>query len=312
MTDRSDLCASSAGTPAKALTSTLLQRGNHRPSLERKQPFSSTLARWLTSASRIGRRGIARWTPLFIVSSQIATVEHRIGCNNAPLRTNGWLKAKTCSSGSYEKTQWHCPHCAMKWKWGSSAADRWIIIYSGQDDVNPVHFTWGHNKEDWCEHVFQWLRKVRLSQEMEKVRNEINLNNVIKCLDEMNNTVAERLEKVQNMEMFTTQCKDPATHANYPSCGLICPDYRLSVSYVGQPVRMGIKPSHSRHITSEEFIELCIVLLSMVDPDSYVAAEPLDRKVTHKAMEYRSQHYNVIKQIIDDDIKKQRRSSCAW
>eukprot|EP00971_Amphidinium_carterae_P350166 6491412-Amphidinium_carterae.3 len=69
-------------------------------------------------------------------------------CNNAPLRTNGWLKAKTCSSGSYEKIQWHCPHCATKWKWGSSAAERWIIIYSGRDDVRPVHFTWGHHKQE--------------------------------------------------------------------------------------------------------------------------------------------------------------------
>eukprot|EP00971_Amphidinium_carterae_P024512 483014-Amphidinium_carterae.1 len=137
----------------------------------------------------------------------------------------------------------------MKWRWGTTAADRWIIIYSGKDDVNPMHFTWGHHQEDWCEHVFQWLRKVRLSQELEKVRNEINLVNVIKCLDELNNRVAERLEKVQNMTIFTTQWKDPATYANYPSRGLICPDARFSVQYVGlppwQPVRMGVKPSRS-------------------------------------------------------------------
>eukprot|EP00971_Amphidinium_carterae_P275914 5474902-Amphidinium_carterae.3 len=70
------------------------------------------------------------------------------------------------------------------------------------------------------------------------------------------------------MKIFTTQCKDPATFANYcyyPSCGLICPDHRLSVQYVGQPVRMGVKPTRSRHFTSEEFIQLCIVLFSMVD-----------------------------------------------
>eukprot|EP00971_Amphidinium_carterae_P297531 5911265-Amphidinium_carterae.2 len=88
-------------------------------------------------------------------------------------------------------------------------------------------------------------------QELEKIRNEINLVNVIKCLDELNNRVAEPLEKVQNMTIFTTQCKDSATFANYPSCGLICPDARLSVQYVGQLVRMGVKPSRSRHITSE-------------------------------------------------------------
>eukprot|EP00971_Amphidinium_carterae_P085250 1686515-Amphidinium_carterae.2 len=39
------------------------------------------------------------------------------GCQCAPLRTNVCLLAKTCSSGPYSKTQWHCPHCAKKWTW---------------------------------------------------------------------------------------------------------------------------------------------------------------------------------------------------
>eukprot|EP00971_Amphidinium_carterae_P156887 3110131-Amphidinium_carterae.2 len=107
------------------------------------------------------------------------------------------------------------------------------------------------------------------------------------------------------MTIFTTQCKDPATYANYPTCGFICPDARLSVQYVGQPVRMGVKPSRSPHITSEEFIQLCIVLLSMVDPASYPEVEPLDMKVANKAREFRSKRCGLIKQIIDSDIKKQ-------
>eukprot|EP00971_Amphidinium_carterae_P120199 2381350-Amphidinium_carterae.1 len=69
-------------------------------------------------------------------------------CGNAPLRTNGWLKAKTCSGGSYNKTQWHCPHCGNKWKWSASSQDRWILIYSSNDDTCPAHFTWGYNQED--------------------------------------------------------------------------------------------------------------------------------------------------------------------
>eukprot|EP00971_Amphidinium_carterae_P014893 293972-Amphidinium_carterae.1 len=87
----------------------------------------------------------------------------------------------------------------------------------------------------------------------------------------MNNRVAERHEKTQNMQIFTTQCKDPATFANYPSCGFSCPNAQLSVQHMGQPVRMGVKPSHSRYMTSllsEELIQLCAVLLSMVDPSS--------------------------------------------
>eukprot|EP00971_Amphidinium_carterae_P208513 4137006-Amphidinium_carterae.1 len=73
---------------------------------------------------------------------------------------------------------------------------------------------------------------------------------------------------------------------------------------------MGIKPEHSRPITQEEFIQLCIILLSMIDPASYVTIEPVDRKVTAKAKEYRSQYYVTIKQIIDADVQKQRRSTC--
>eukprot|EP00971_Amphidinium_carterae_P348948 6490758-Amphidinium_carterae.2 len=234
--------------------------------------------------------GASDWVTAVGPNDNVAVLYACSGCNNAPLRTNGWLKAKTCSAGSYEKTQWHCPHCALKWKWGLSAQDRWIIIYSGKNDVNPVHFTWGPDKEDWSSRKFA-----------------TRFVNVIKALDEMNNNVAERLEKVENMEVFTTQCQDPATHANYPSCGLICPDHRLSVQYVGQPVKMGIKPSNSRHISHEEFIQLCIVLLSMIGPASYVTIERLDRKVTGKAREHRSQHYATIKRIIDEDVQKQRR-----
>eukprot|EP00971_Amphidinium_carterae_P349625 6491113-Amphidinium_carterae.3 len=64
-------------------------------------------------------------------------------CNCAPLKTNGWLKAKTCSSGSCTKVQWHCPHCGSKWIWGKSAPERWLIIFKGKDpegrdDHNPA------------------------------------------------------------------------------------------------------------------------------------------------------------------------------
>eukprot|EP00971_Amphidinium_carterae_P150601 2985371-Amphidinium_carterae.1 len=69
---------------------------------------------------------------------------------------------------------------------------------------------------------------------------------------------------------------------------------------------MGIKPTHSRPIEHEEFIQLCIVLLSMIDPESYVTIEPVDRKVTDRARKFRSQYYATIKKIIDDDVNMQR------
>eukprot|EP00971_Amphidinium_carterae_P313678 6234491-Amphidinium_carterae.1 len=69
---------------------------------------------------------------------------------------------------------------------------------------------------------------------------------------------------------------------------------------------MGIKPTHSRPIEHEEFIQLCIVLLSMIDPESYVAIKPVDCKVTDRARKYRSQYYAAVKKIIDDDVNMQR------
>eukprot|EP00971_Amphidinium_carterae_P156908 3110581-Amphidinium_carterae.2 len=257
--------------------------------------------------------GAADWVTALGPGENVVQLYSCAACKTAPLRTNGWLKAKTCSAGSYVKTQWHCPHCGNKWKWAASAQDRWIIIYSSNTDTNPVHFTWGYNQEDWCEHVFQWLKEVELSRELESVRNEININNVIRALDEMNGRVSERLQhQTKNMETFITSCKDPSVDANYPSCGVVCPDRHLSVQWIGQHVRMAVKPDHSRPIEPEEFIQLCIVLLAMIDPDSYVEVEPLDRKVANKARLYRSQHYSTIKKIIDEDVDKQRKRRSSW
>eukprot|EP00971_Amphidinium_carterae_P328088 6459800-Amphidinium_carterae.2 len=56
-------------------------------------------------------------------------------CQCAPLRNSGWSLAKTCGSGSYTKTQWHCPHCAKKWTWGSGSPERWIIIYKSSTEA---------------------------------------------------------------------------------------------------------------------------------------------------------------------------------
>eukprot|EP00971_Amphidinium_carterae_P348025 6490278-Amphidinium_carterae.1 len=79
--------------------------------------------------------GAYDWVTSVGPGDNVAVLYACSGCNNALLKTNGWLKAKTCSSGSYEKTQWHCPHCCLKWRWGASAHDCWIIIYSGCGDL---------------------------------------------------------------------------------------------------------------------------------------------------------------------------------
>eukprot|EP00971_Amphidinium_carterae_P291854 5793439-Amphidinium_carterae.2 len=218
----------------------------------------------LTCSSRTcAYSGASDWVTMVGPDENVALLNSCAECNNAPPKANGWLKAKTCNSGAYTKVQWHCPHCGSKWKWGTSAADRWIIIYQGKDDLKlhpSTSIGRTTRKIGVCENTFQWLRKLKLSQEKEKVRSQINLVNVIKCLDEMNNRVANRLEKTQNMEIFTTQCKDPATFAYYPSCGLICPKALWSVQYVGRPVRMGKKPNHSRAMIQKSlssFVQCC-------------------------------------------------------
>eukprot|EP00971_Amphidinium_carterae_P049216 970104-Amphidinium_carterae.1 len=129
----------------------------------------------------------------------------------------------------------------------------------------------------------------------------------------MNGRVADRLQhKTQNMDTFVTNCKDAAVDGNYPSCGPVCPVRRLSIQWIGQPVRMGIKPTHSRPIEHDEFIQLCIVLLSMIDAKSYVRVEPVDRKVADKARQFRSQHYSKIRKIIAEDVNMQRKRRSSW
>eukprot|EP00971_Amphidinium_carterae_P159285 3157746-Amphidinium_carterae.1 len=63
------------------------------------------------------------WVTSMGPDDNVAVLYSCASCNNAPLKRNGWLKAKTCSSGAYTKIQWHCPHRGSKWKWGTSAAD---------------------------------------------------------------------------------------------------------------------------------------------------------------------------------------------
>eukprot|EP00971_Amphidinium_carterae_P305026 6061190-Amphidinium_carterae.1 len=75
---------------------------------------------------------------------------------------------------------------------------------------------------------------------------------------------------------------------------------------------MGVKPTHSRPIDHDEFIQLCIVLLSMIDPESYVRVKPLDRKVADKARQFRDQHYTKIRKIIAEDMNMQRQRLSSW
>eukprot|EP00971_Amphidinium_carterae_P228150 4525684-Amphidinium_carterae.1 len=68
-----------------------------------------------------------------------------------------------------------------------------------------LHISHGYNQEEWCENVFQWLKKDKLSKELENVHSEIKLKNVIKALDVMNGRIADRLEnQTMNLKSFLT------------------------------------------------------------------------------------------------------------
>eukprot|EP00971_Amphidinium_carterae_P148711 2948533-Amphidinium_carterae.2 len=102
--------------------------------------------------------GASDWVTVVGPDDIVAVLYSCVERNCAPFKTNGWLKAKICNSGS-----------------GKNAPERWIIIYQGNDDQTPAHFTWGQYDEDWCEHSIQWLRNVRLANEFEDVKGQINL-----------------------------------------------------------------------------------------------------------------------------------------
>eukprot|EP00971_Amphidinium_carterae_P249379 4950145-Amphidinium_carterae.1 len=84
--------------------------------------------------------GASDWVNTVDLDDNVAVLYLRADCNCAPLKTNSWLKAKTCSSESHTKVQWHCPHCCSKWKWGKSAPLRGL--YQGQQGWLLSNLPW--------------------------------------------------------------------------------------------------------------------------------------------------------------------------
>eukprot|EP00971_Amphidinium_carterae_P275109 5458664-Amphidinium_carterae.1 len=66
-----------------------------------------------------------------------------------------------------------------------------------------------------------------------------------------------------------TDLKRPATaHTeDVDRASISSHDQRLSVAWIGQLVQVAVKPERSRPIEHDEFLQLCSVLLSMIDPD---------------------------------------------
>eukprot|EP00971_Amphidinium_carterae_P265380 5264400-Amphidinium_carterae.1 len=68
--------------------------------------------------------------------------------------------------------------------------------------MKPMKITtaWGVYNDSWCENVIQWLRKLRLAQQFEDVKHQIDLRAVLNALDEINTPVENRLEETENLE----------------------------------------------------------------------------------------------------------------
>eukprot|EP00971_Amphidinium_carterae_P286280 5684293-Amphidinium_carterae.1 len=111
---------------------------------------------------------------------------------------------KITAGGANSKTEWHCPHCAEGWNW-SDVHERWLVIYKNSHDLNPGHYRWGHHNTtngQWCNNVFDWLRKVRLAEELQAVRNDIDLGAVLDVVGKIDTQVCENLEKMKRSRIW--------------------------------------------------------------------------------------------------------------
>eukprot|EP00971_Amphidinium_carterae_P114682 2271965-Amphidinium_carterae.1 len=65
--------------------------------------------------------------------------------------------------------------------------------------------------------------------------------------------------------------------------GSRCHDQRLSVTAFNMGVKMVVEPEHSRPMTKSELMQLCHVLLSMVDPKSCDRCTPSAKRISNES-----------------------------
>eukprot|EP00971_Amphidinium_carterae_P203934 4047032-Amphidinium_carterae.1 len=66
----------------------------------------------------------------------------------------------------HRHTQYHCPCCAARWKWGTGRQERWVLLHNGEE-AEPDYYVWGNNHtqviNQFCEDVTSWMKAVKLA-----------------------------------------------------------------------------------------------------------------------------------------------------
>eukprot|EP00971_Amphidinium_carterae_P267173 5300047-Amphidinium_carterae.1 len=203
-------------------------------------------------------------------------------CNTAPLRMKDWLYGRP--SMRSPKTQYHCPNCAARWKWGSGRSERWIMLYHGEQ-IEPDYYVWGNSHtqeiENFCEEVTSWMKVVNLTSVVENLCKDhhVSLSVVLQAIGAINQATEERCKL--HMVWERKPCADPRL-GDFPCFVPICKDDRLSVRHFGQEVHIGFKDPKTRALSSQELIAICEVMLSLVDPSNYPTSTKALKKTSDR------------------------------
>eukprot|EP00971_Amphidinium_carterae_P349302 6490952-Amphidinium_carterae.2 len=96
-------------------------------------------------------------------------------------------------------------------------------------------------------------------------------------------------------------CADPRK-LDFPEFEPVCKDIRLSVRCIGQEVHIGKKDPRSRSLTPTELIQICEVMLALVDPACYPWGTKSQKKTTEKAQQMRSKWYPSFANAVNEEM----------
>eukprot|EP00971_Amphidinium_carterae_P015605 308237-Amphidinium_carterae.2 len=130
------------------------------------------------------------------------------------------------------------------------------------EEKEPEHYVWGddHTTEvnQFCEDITAWMKVVMLSAVVQDLckDNNVSLSKVLEA----------------HMTWKRKKCTDPQL-GDFPAFEPVCKDIRLSVRRIGQEVHIGEKDPRSRSLTSAELVQICEVMLALVDPSCYLGEQ---------------------------------------
>eukprot|EP00971_Amphidinium_carterae_P048238 950100-Amphidinium_carterae.3 len=213
---------------------------------------------------------------------QLGQVYASSGCAIAPhhgfrlplMQHRDWLYGRPSPSST--KTQCHCPNYAARWKWGTGRQERWVMLYNG-DEAEPDYYVWGNG------HTHRRLTSSDICKD-----NNVSLRKGLQAIGAIDKATEDRVKL--HMKWERKKCADPRL-GDFPAFEPICMDDRLSVRHIGQDVHIGYKDPRSRSLTSVELIQICEVMLALVDPKNYPTSSKPMKKTSEAAATCRSKWY---------------------